>query len=157
MRLVSHRRVPGYPLFVSYSILEEEVLREVHRRALLFLIGAAVVTLASLAIAALVISALRQRERQALELAASKARLEEAQRVAKIGDWAHRFADDKVIWSPQLYEMYERDPELGPLRDVSTSLWRRTLLSRSPTAITSSFCANGECDRAHTLKALPKT
>jgi signal transduction histidine kinase len=122
MRLVSHRRVPGYPLFVSYSILEEEVLRDARGRSVLLFVAAAIIAAATLLIAGLVIYALRVREKRALALAAAKARLEEAQRVARIGDWAYTVADNQVVWSPQLYEMYERDPALGPLMEEMHAL-----------------------------------
>ncbi|WP_114952476.1 ATP-binding protein [Sphingosinicella terrae] len=116
-RLISHRRVPGYPLFVSHSILEDEVLRDARQRARYFIAGALLVTLAAIVVALLMRHALKMRERRAMALAVAKARLEEAQRVGGMGDWSYTFEDRKVIWSPQLYEMYERDPALGPLTE----------------------------------------
>jgi two-component system, LuxR family, sensor kinase FixL len=123
MRLVSHRRVPGYPLFVSYSILRDNLLREARRRAALFLAGAGIATLVAILLAALLINALRNRERRARELAVAKARLEEAQRIARIGDWAFSFSDRKVSWSPQLFELYDRDLSLGPPSDEEFQSW----------------------------------
>ena len=121
MRLVSHRRVPGFPLFVSYSVLLDEVLRGPRQRAALFLVGAGLVTLITMLLAAVIIQALRERERRASDLAEAKERLEEAQRIARVGDWSNTF-DGALVWSPQLYEMYERDPALGPMRDELLAL-----------------------------------
>lgn len=128
MRLVSHRRIPGYPLFVSYSILEDEVLRSARRRSLGHIAVASFVTAAALMFALLVVHALRQRERRALELLESKARLEEAQRVAKIGDWAYSYESEAMSWSPHLYEIFERDPNLGaPPEDLKSMMSRESV------------------------------
>lgn len=114
VRLASIRRVPDYSLFVSYSVREDEILGPANRRANLFWIGAAAVTLMSAILAFLLINTLRRRERHAQELSGAKARLEEAQRIARIGDWALSFGDGRVTWSPEMYEMFERDRAVGP-------------------------------------------
>ena len=40
-------------------------------------------------------------------------RLEDAQSVARLGDWTCDFATGTVTWSPQVYELLGRDPALG--------------------------------------------
>ncbi len=123
LRMVSHRHVPGYPLFVSYSILEDEVLREPRARARLFALGGALLSAATILLAWMLVRMIRDREARAAEAAAAKARLEEAQRIAEIGDWALDLRDNSVTWSPQLYAMYERDPALGALTEASPSMF----------------------------------
>lgn len=49
---------------------------------------------------------------QALRLAMQ--RLEDAQRVAGIGDWNCDLATGALTWSSQVYDMLERDPAAGP-------------------------------------------
>ncbi len=41
-------------------------------------------------------------------------RLNDAQSVASLGDWTCDLATGEVTWSPQVYQMLERDPALGP-------------------------------------------
>lgn len=122
LRFVSHRRVPGHDLFVSYSELHEVVLRKARQRAQLLVGAAALASAVGLLFAAFLIMGIRVRTRQAQALVVAKARLEEAQRVAQIGDWTNRFSPKKITWSPQLYEMYERDPALGPLEAEFSSM-----------------------------------
>jgi PAS domain S-box-containing protein len=54
------------------------------------------------------ISARKQAE---VLLAASEARLSEAQRVAHIGSWEWRIGEDRVRWSDELYRIYGLTPE----------------------------------------------
>jgi len=40
-----------------------------------------------------------------------------------MGDWSYRTGDETVTWSPNLYEMYERDAALGPMgKEIATIL-----------------------------------
>ncbi|HVJ01075.1 MAG TPA: ATP-binding protein [Sphingomonas sp.] len=135
IRLVSHRRVPGYPLLASYSILEQEVLAAPRRRALVMISGAVLVSLLTLLLSFVLVRAIRRREQRALELAAAKARLEEAQRIARVGDWSYSIADRRVSWSPQLFEMYERDPALGPMGEEFLALLPEESVRRNREAI----------------------
>ncbi len=41
-------------------------------------------------------------------------RLDEAQRVGKIGDWEYNPFTEETSWSPVLYSIYGRDSRLGP-------------------------------------------
>lgn len=43
-------------------------------------------------------------------LAANSARLEEAQRIAKVGDWEWDIAGQRLHWSRELYRIFGRDP-----------------------------------------------
>ena len=44
-------------------------------------------------------------------------RLNEAQRIGQIGDWEFDLASQKITWSPQVFEIFGRDPSLGPPRN----------------------------------------
>ncbi|MCB9858429.1 MAG: PAS domain S-box protein [Phycisphaerales bacterium] len=50
--------------------------------------------------------------------------LEEAERIAHIGHWSWDAATDKLTWSREIYDHYDRDPMLGPpnLADYPTLL-----------------------------------
>jgi PAS domain S-box-containing protein len=50
------------------------------------------------------------RKRAEALLAASQSRLEEAQRVAHVGSWEWRVADNRVRWSDELYRIYGLTP-----------------------------------------------
>ncbi len=53
-----------------------------------------------------------KRTEQALQEA--RLRLEDAQRVARMGDWTHELDSGRITWSPFLYELFGRDPSQGP-------------------------------------------
>lgn len=42
----------------------------------------------------------------------------EAQRVGRIGDWEWDQGDGTITWSPEVFEIYGRDPALGPPRNL---------------------------------------
>lgn len=44
-------------------------------------------------------------------------RLTEAQRIGRIGDWEYDLSTREIVWSPQVYQILGRDPQLGPPRD----------------------------------------
>src|ERR1700757_325956 len=58
-----------------------------------------------------------EEERQALSrnLQESKARLEEAQRVARLGYWVWDLQTNRVTWSDELYRIYGLTPQEGPI------------------------------------------
>jgi PAS domain S-box-containing protein len=53
------------------------------------------------------------------DLQQSKARLEEAQRVARVGYWEWNLDTDRVTWSDETYRIYGLMPQKGPI-DVAT-------------------------------------
>jgi PAS domain S-box-containing protein len=62
----------------------------------------------------------RKRAEEALQgishkLLESKARLEEAQRVAHVGHYYWNLTENRVIWSDELYRIYGLDPQEGPI------------------------------------------
>lgn len=57
-------------------------------------------------------------ERKLAELAVqqSESSLQEAQRLAKLGKWEWHSRTDLHVWSPEIFEMYGREPRLGPAK-----------------------------------------
>jgi PAS domain S-box-containing protein len=55
-------------------------------------------------------------ESQRLEREAPRAlqRMTEAQRIGQIGDWEYDIGAGTITWSPQVFEIVGRDPQLGP-------------------------------------------
>jgi PAS domain S-box-containing protein len=49
------------------------------------------------------------------DLQESKARLEEAQRIAKVGHYYWNLIENRVIWSDELYRIYGLTPQKGPI------------------------------------------
>jgi PAS domain S-box-containing protein len=53
-------------------------------------------------------------ERSQAELRKSEAHLIAAQRIALLGSWEFEVPSRAIIWSPEVYRIFERDPEQGP-------------------------------------------
>ena len=49
------------------------------------------------------------------DLQESKARLEEAQRIAQVGHYYWNLLENRVIWSDELYRIYGLNPQKGPI------------------------------------------
>ncbi|MFC7499513.1 ATP-binding protein [Enterovirga sp. GCM10030262] len=114
VRFFSHRRLPGYPLFVTVGVGHDAVLAPLRARQDRYFVGAALLSLATISFAWLLIAGLYRRQRAGIEIAEANQRLREAHRIARIGDWDYDLRTGAVNWSPELYAMYERDPALGP-------------------------------------------
>jgi PAS domain S-box-containing protein len=63
---------------------------------------------------------LNQERQHAVELATalreSEAMLAQAQRLARLGSWEVDIASGAITWSAVLYDLFERDPQRGPIR-----------------------------------------
>jgi len=57
---------------------------------------------------------LSHRRQAEIELRRSRSQLEAAQRLAKLGSWEHELAANSIHWSQEMYELYAREPHLGP-------------------------------------------
>jgi two-component system sensor kinase FixL len=112
-RYFSHRRLRDFPLFVSYGVLEADVLAVPRHRARIFHVGAGLVSLMLIAFALLVTLSFRRREAREAALARANERLSEAQRIGQIGDWDYDLRTGETYWSPQLCAQFERTPEQG--------------------------------------------
>lgn len=53
----------------------------------------------------------RQREEAEKALKISEARLSQAQKIAKIGNWEYNFRTREVYWSEEMYNIFEVDPQ----------------------------------------------
>jgi two-component system sensor kinase FixL len=107
-RFYSQRRIRGYDLFVVYGVPESEVLGPSRNRAMVFMAGAALVSLIIAAFAAVLTLYLSRHDRMLAEMKRANQRLQEAQRVGEIGDWDYDLRTGETIWSPQLQAMYQR-------------------------------------------------
>ena len=114
-RYFSHRRLADYGLFVAYGVLETDILAPSRARARVFIVAAVLASLLLLAIAAFLTFHFRSRDRRESEMARANRRLEEAQRIAGMGDWRFDAQTRQTHWSPQMYVLHERDPDLGPI------------------------------------------
>jgi PAS domain S-box-containing protein len=58
-------------------------------------------------------------QRREMETTAVRAlqRLNEAQRIGQIGDWEYDLCTQEITWSSQVFEIFGRDPLLGPPRN----------------------------------------
>jgi PAS domain S-box-containing protein len=54
-----------------------------------------------------------QRQKAEATLRISEARLRLAQAIGRIGDWELNLETQQLIWSPQMFRLYERDPATG--------------------------------------------
>lgn len=112
-RYSSHRRLRDYALFVTYGVLEAEVLAPARHRARIFVAAGALLSLVLIAFAVMLSLLLIRRGRREAELARANERLMEAQRIGQIGDWDFDLRSGAVYWSPQLCAQFERTPEQG--------------------------------------------
>lgn len=62
----------------------------------------------------------RKRSEQAMKRAVQ--RLNEAQRIGRMGDWEWDMATEEIIWSQQVFEILGRDPRLGAPRNLEEAI-----------------------------------
>ncbi len=53
----------------------------------------------------------------------SESRLKEAQELGKIGSWEFDLTRKTIVWSDQVYKLYNRDPDLGPPTEAEESVY----------------------------------
>ena len=61
-----------------------------------------------------VIRDISERKAYEKELKEQQRRLLRSQQIGKIGDWQFDVESEEIIWSPVMYDIFERDPEQGP-------------------------------------------
>jgi signal transduction histidine kinase len=106
----SHRRLPEFNLFVTSGIKERQVFAPAERRSFVYMLVGGIVSLLVLGVAVLLLLAINRRARRDREIAEVNARLAEAQRIARIGDWVFDLETQQVFWSRELCLMYGRHP-----------------------------------------------
>lgn len=47
----------------------------------------------------------------------SEKRLNQSEKISKVGNWEYDLITKNIVWSNQLFEIYERDPKIGPPSD----------------------------------------
>jgi len=57
---------------------------------------------------------IKERKRAEEALLESQARLKEAQRIGRIGNWEYDLNKKQIFWSDMVFTLYGRDPQLGP-------------------------------------------
>lgn len=136
VRIFSHRRLPEYGLFATYGVPEDEIMAAPRARAQVLIAAVALGTLATLGFALVVTLLINRGERHGQEALAEKAQLQEAQRLARMGDWQFDPERRETRWSAEMYPLFERDPALGPpkleeyrswLTEESAAVTRRVL------------------------------
>jgi diguanylate cyclase (GGDEF)-like protein/PAS domain S-box-containing protein len=63
----------------------------------------------------------RERRRAQQTIERGLERLNDAQRIGRIGDWNYDNLTQAISWSPQVYTIVGRDPQLGPPRTLQES------------------------------------
>lgn len=116
-RIFSHRRLPRYGLFVTVGVGADDVLARSYARARVFYITVGALTLTLLGGALAFWSGLRRREAIIRHLAATNARLCEAQAIGKMGDWEFDLTTGLLVCSDQICRMHGRPPD----QDVLTA------------------------------------
>ena len=64
-----------------------------------------------------VVEDVQARKQAETELRDSEAALQEAQRLAGVGNWYWDLSDGRLVWSEQMYRIFRRDPALPPADD----------------------------------------
>ncbi|PKO39179.1 MAG: diguanylate cyclase [Betaproteobacteria bacterium HGW-Betaproteobacteria-6] len=109
-RICAFRVLAGYPFYVVAGLARDDVMAEWRGRALwVGVIGFSL--FAGLGVT--LVWAFRSRRRQfvAMEaLCGSQKQLGEAQRLARLGSWELDLVSNELIWSEELYRIFELDP-----------------------------------------------
>jgi PAS domain S-box-containing protein len=115
----------GHGWTVTFQSLPPLEVGWISRESVLLLAGGGVVSLMLFVLVGFLSSRREQAEALAHEMTAgirareealrqSEARLNEAQRTAKIGSWEYDPASDRLVWSAEVYRLFELDPQQFP-------------------------------------------
>lgn len=80
-----------------------------------------------------VIRDITERKENELELKRQRERLLRSQKIGKIGDWELNPKTNEISWSAAMYEIYERDPKLGPptYEEIQNNYYGRSLIKHN--------------------------
>lgn len=109
-RIFSHRRLARYGLFVTVGLGIDDVLALSYARAQVFYLTVGALTLTLLGGALAFWLGLRRREAIIRRLAATNARLCEAQGIGKMGDWELDLTTGMLVCSDEICRMHGRSP-----------------------------------------------
>lgn len=77
-------------------------------------VSAAALDLGSHIVFSVIARDVRERNLAQEALRVSEARLKEAHRLGRLGHWSFDLASGQITWSETIYEIFDRDPALGP-------------------------------------------
>jgi signal transduction histidine kinase len=109
-RTYGWHRLPETGLVVSVGLADTSVLAPLAPALQRNLLVAGLLSLLLLAFGGLVARDQWLAGRSQRALAASEARLKEAQRLARLGSWSHEVATGAVEWSDEVFRIFEMDP-----------------------------------------------
>lgn len=126
VRYFSFRPLARYRIFVTSGVAQEAVLAPLRARAAGYVAGAVLISLAIAIAAWLLLARAKRRAVRQAEILAANARLREAQRLARLGDWSFSVAREEFLWSDDLCDMYDRPKSQGriALRDFAEQVGR---------------------------------
>ncbi len=109
-RIYGWHRLRGSELVVSVGLAEASVLAPLAPSLERNLLVTGVWSLLLLGFGAVVVRDQVQAARQQRALARSEERLNEAQQLAHVGSWELDLLTDKVVWSDEVFRIFEADP-----------------------------------------------
>lgn len=121
-RVFSHRRIEPYRIFATSGMGPEAIFAplEARRRTYLTMLGFALVALTiTLGIA---VEMIGRRARQMANLGQAIWRLDEAQRIAEMGDWDYYPATDKLVWGANLKRLYGKQHGVSSLDEIKKNI-----------------------------------
>jgi signal transduction histidine kinase len=147
VRYFSQRRLADYPIFVTSGVSRDELLAAPRKRAQWYFAGAGLLVTTGAGLAAALSAYLRRRDREAAKLARINARLRNAQRIGRIGDWEYDPATGCMLWSEQLCRDYRRDPRQNRLSiDEAAGYFAETDRARFREAVLEVHGSGKACD-----------
>ncbi|WP_187107779.1 sensor histidine kinase [Sphingomonas xanthus] len=125
-RYFSHRRIPKYQLFATSGTSLAVVRERIEQWQIVRLSILIALVLAICAASFALLTSMDRRQRRLNKIMAANIRLNEAQRIGKIGDWDYFPGEDRLHWSDNLRAMYGRDEsetvsKLGDIAEYSDS------------------------------------
>ena len=109
-RLFGWQRLPGTGVVVVTGLSQASVLaplEDTRQRALLM---TALLSMALVAVGAWIAALLHRLERRQEEARLNRERLEEAQRLARVGHWGYDPATGAMTWSQEIFRIFGQDP-----------------------------------------------
>ena len=111
-RTYGWHRLPDTELVVSVGLADASVLAPLAPALQRNLLVTGLLSLLLLGFGCVIARNQWQAVRSQQALAASEARLKEAQRLTRLGSWSHEVATGSVEWSEEVFRIFEMDPAL---------------------------------------------
>jgi len=114
IRIAAYRTLPDFPVVVSVSTGEAEVLAGWDRELYFSITVAAALSATFIALALWVVRLLSESQDQAAELAESRRVLIKAQTLAQLGSYRRLFATQEMVWSVEACRILGYPPGMAP-------------------------------------------